>query len=285
MQIDPKLVKALREKTGAGMMDCKQALQEAGGDIAEAEKILRKKGIAVAGKKALRAAKEGCIASYIHHGSKLGVLLEVNCETDFVARNEGFRELVKDITQHIAAANPSYVRREDVPAAVVEGEKEIYRAQVKDKPAPAIEKIVAGKLEKFYSQVCLLEQPREHRGSPLHSLAARRGNPGLDTGRVIHSAVATPLCRRERERGYISGAAGLSILSRFSTRRATHCRGRLLVIACDGRDASTPLSAGSARLQMIAAPSNHHHSCQGRPLSVKPSACRRPRPRLRNTSA
>jgi elongation factor Ts len=159
MQIDPKLVKALREKTGAGMMECKQALVEAGGDIVEAEKILRKKGIAVAGKKASRVAKEGCIASYIHHGSKLGVLLEVNCETDFVARNEGFRELVKDITQHIAAANPTYVRREDVPAVVVDGEKEIYRAQVKDKPAPAIENIVKGKLEKFYSQVCLLEQP------------------------------------------------------------------------------------------------------------------------------
>lgn len=159
MQIDPKLVKELREKTGAGMMDCKQALQEANGDIAEAEKILRKKGISTANKKASRAAKEGCVASYIHHGSKLGVLVEINCETDFVARNDAFRELVKDITQHIAAANPSYVKREDVPAVVVDGEKEIYRAQVKDKPAPAVEKIVAGKLEKFYSTVCLLEQP------------------------------------------------------------------------------------------------------------------------------
>jgi elongation factor Ts len=113
----------------------------------------------VAGKKAGRAAKEGCIASYIHHGSKLGVLVEINCETDFVARNDAFRELVKDVTQHIAAANPSYVRREDVPSAVVEGEKEIYRAQVKDKPAAAVDKIVTGKLEKFYSTVCLLEQP------------------------------------------------------------------------------------------------------------------------------
>jgi elongation factor Ts len=157
--IDSKLVKTLREKTGAGMMDCKQALQEAAGDLAGAEKILRKKGIAVAGKKAGRAAKEGCIASYIHHGSKLGVLVEVNCETDFVARNDSFREFVKDITQHIAAANPSYVRREDVPASVVESEKEIYRAQVKDKSPQAVEKIVAGKLEKFYSTVCLLEQP------------------------------------------------------------------------------------------------------------------------------
>ena len=157
--IDSKVVKELRDKTGAGMMDCKVALQEAKGDLAEAEKILRKKGIAVAGKKAARAANEGCIASYIHHGSKLGVLVEINCETDFVARNEHFRELVKDITQHIAAANPSYVKREDVPANILESEKEIYRAQVKDKPPQAVDKIVAGKLEKFYSTVCLLEQP------------------------------------------------------------------------------------------------------------------------------
>jgi elongation factor Ts len=157
--IDSKVVKELRDKTGAGMMDCKVALQEAKGDLVEAEKILRKKGIAVAGKKAARAANEGCIASYIHHGSKLGVLVEINCETDFVARNEHFRELVKDITQHIAAANPSYVKREDVPANILESEKEIYRAQVKDKPPQAVDKIVTGKLEKFYSTVCLLEQP------------------------------------------------------------------------------------------------------------------------------
>jgi elongation factor Ts len=159
MDIDPKQVKALREKTGAGMMDCKQALVEAKGDFAEAEKILRKKGIAVAGKKAVRAANEGCIASYIHHGSKLGVLVEINCETDFVARNDAFRDFVKDITQQIAAAKPTYVKREEVPAAVIASETEIYKAQVKDKPPQAVEKIVAGKLEKFYSTVCLLEQP------------------------------------------------------------------------------------------------------------------------------
>src|SRR6266853_3059300 len=116
MQIDPQLVKALREKTGAGMMDCKQALQEANGDMAEADKILRKKGINTANKKASRSANDGCIASYIHHGSKLGVLVEVNSETDFVARNENFRDFVKDIAQQIAAANPTYVKREDVPA-------------------------------------------------------------------------------------------------------------------------------------------------------------------------
>ena len=159
MQINSQDVKVLREKTGAGMMDCKQALIEAKGDAAEAEKILRKKGIAIAGKKAARTAKDGCIASYIHHGSKLGVLLEVNCETDFVARNDIFREFVKDITQQIAAANPSYVNRENVPANVIEMEKEIYLAQVKNKPPQAVEKIVAGKLEKFYSTVCLIEQP------------------------------------------------------------------------------------------------------------------------------
>jgi elongation factor Ts len=158
-QIDSQQVKMLREKTGAGMMDCKAALVESKGDMSEAEKILRKKGIAMAGNKSARSANEGCIASYIHHGSKLGVLVEVNCESDFVARNDAFRELVKDIAQQIAAANPSYVRREEVPAAVVEAEKEIYRAQVKDKPAPAIEKICAGKLDKFYSTVCLMEQP------------------------------------------------------------------------------------------------------------------------------
>lgn len=159
MEIDSQVVKILREKTGAGMMDCKKALVESNGNAAEAEVILRKKGIAVAGKKAERAANEGCIASYIHHGSKLGVLVEINCETDFVARTDGFRDLVKEIAQQIAAANPTYVKREEVPANIVAAENEIYKAQVKDKPAPAVEKIVAGKLEKFYSTICLVEQP------------------------------------------------------------------------------------------------------------------------------
>ncbi|MEI8314876.1 MAG: translation elongation factor Ts [Verrucomicrobiota bacterium] len=159
MEIDSQVVKILREKTGAGMMDCKKALVESNGNAAEAEVILRKKGVAVAGKKAERAANEGCIASYIHHGSKLGVLVELNCETDFVARNDAFRELVKDIAQQIAAANPTYVKREDVPASIVAAELEIYKAQVKDKPPQAVEKIVAGKLDKFYSTICLVEQP------------------------------------------------------------------------------------------------------------------------------
>jgi elongation factor Ts len=156
--IDPKVVKQLREKTNAGMMDCKRALEEAGGDIAKAETILRTKGIVSAGKKASRVTKEGIVASYIHLQGKVGVLVEVNCETDFVAKNENFRGFVKDITLHIAAAHPLYVSREDVPGTLVEAERQIYKAQVKGKPANVVEKIVDGKLDKFYSTVCLLEQ-------------------------------------------------------------------------------------------------------------------------------
>ncbi len=157
-EINPQLVKQLREKTNAGMMDCKRALTEAGGDIEKAESILRTKGIARAGKKASRATKEGVVASYIHLQGKVGVLVEVNCETDFVAKNDNFRELVKDITLHIAAAHPHYVTREQVPAGLLEKEKEIYRGQVQGKPAAVTEKIVEGKLEKFYSSVCLMDQ-------------------------------------------------------------------------------------------------------------------------------
>jgi elongation factor Ts len=156
--IDPKVVKQLREKTNAGMMDCKRALEEAGGDLAKAETILRTKGIASAGRKASRVTKEGVVASYIHLQGKVGVLVEVNCETDFVAKNENFRSFVKDITLHIAAAHPLYVSREDVPGKLTEAEREIYKAQVKGKPANVTEKIVGGKLDKFYSTVCLLEQ-------------------------------------------------------------------------------------------------------------------------------
>jgi len=156
--IDPKIVKQLREKTNAGMMDCKRALEEAGGDMTKAETILRTKGIASAGKKASRVTKEGIVASYIHLQGKVGVLVEVNCETDFVAKNENFRNFVKDITLHIAAAHPLYVSREDVPTSLIEAEREIYKAQVTGKPANVVEKIVDGKLDKFYSTVCLLEQ-------------------------------------------------------------------------------------------------------------------------------
>src|SRR5438445_3186064 len=133
--IDPKVVKQLREKTNAGMMDCKRALQEAGGDLQKAEAILRTKGIASAGKKASRATKQGIVASYIHLQGKVGVLVEVNCETDFVARNDNFREFVKDITLHIAAAHPLYVSRADVPGNLIEAEREIYKAQSQGKPA------------------------------------------------------------------------------------------------------------------------------------------------------
>ncbi len=157
-EINPQLVKQLREKTNAGFMDCKRALAESGGDLGKAEAILRTKGMTSAGKKASRATKEGIVASYIHLQGKVGVLVEVDCETDFVARNENFRDFVKDITLHIAAAHPLYVNREQVSSKVVEAERAIYEAQVKDKPANVVSKIVEGKLDKFYSTVCLLEQ-------------------------------------------------------------------------------------------------------------------------------
>jgi elongation factor Ts len=156
--VNPALVKQLRDKTNAGMMDCKKALVETDGDLEKAEDLLRKKGIASASKKASRSAKEGIVASYIHLQGKVGVLVEVNCETDFVAKNEIFRDFVKDITLHIAAAHPIYVSRDQVAPSVIEREREIYRAQVKDKPANVVEKIVDGKLDKFFGSVCLLDQ-------------------------------------------------------------------------------------------------------------------------------
>src|SRR5438105_15832788 len=158
MEINPQLVKQLREKTNAGFMDCKRALAESGGDLEKAEAILRTKGIAGAGKKASRATKEGIVASYIHLQGKVGVLVEVNCETDFVARNENFHDFVKDITLHIAAAHPLYVSREQVPSKTIEAERAIYEAQMKDKAADVISKMVDGKLDKFFSTVCLLEK-------------------------------------------------------------------------------------------------------------------------------
>jgi elongation factor Ts len=160
-EITAKMVQELREKSGAGMMDCKRALTDSGGDMAKAEDVLRKKGLAAAAKKSARAATEGAVASYIHMGGKIGVLVEVNCETDFVARTEGFQTLVKDLAMQIAASAPLYVRREDVPAAIVEKEKEIAKAQAREqkKPDAIIEKIATGKVEKYYGEVCLLEQP------------------------------------------------------------------------------------------------------------------------------
>ncbi|MFA5191058.1 MAG: translation elongation factor Ts [Verrucomicrobiia bacterium] len=157
-EISAQIVKKLREETGAGMMECKKALGEANGDFEKAKLILRKRGIAIADKKSARAAKEGIIASYIHVGDKVGVLVEVNCESDFVGRNPDFREFVKNITLQIAAAEPRYVAREDVPADIIEREKEVAAAQVKNKPPQAVAKILEGKLDKFYQTVCLLEQ-------------------------------------------------------------------------------------------------------------------------------
>ena len=154
-------VKDLRERTGAGVMDCKAALEASKGDMQGAIEHLRKKGLADAAKKAHREAKDGVVASYIHPGSKIGVLVEINCETDFVARTDDFQQLVKDVAMQVAAANPSYVAREDVPGAVVEKEREIYRQQMADqkKPPQVVDKIIEGKLEKFYAESCLLEQP------------------------------------------------------------------------------------------------------------------------------
>jgi elongation factor Ts len=172
--LDTDSVKRLREISGAGIMDCKDALSQAGGDIEKATAILRKKGIEMATKKASREAKEGRVEAYIHHGGKIGVLVEVNCETDFVARNDDFRNFMKDVAMQIAALGPRYISREEVPVEVLEAERQIAKEQmnpapksetkilrcgVKGKPQQAVEKAIPGKLEKFYQQVCLLEQP------------------------------------------------------------------------------------------------------------------------------
>jgi elongation factor Ts len=159
--ITAALVKDLRERTGAGMMECKKALQATNGDIAEAEIWLRKHGIAAAAKKASRVTRQGLIGSYIHAGGQLGVLVEVNCESDFVARTDDFKELVHDLAMHIAAADPRYLKREEVPADVLEKEREIARERARNegKPEKILDRIVEGRLAKFYEEVCLLEQP------------------------------------------------------------------------------------------------------------------------------
>src|SRR6201993_3230897 len=158
VNISANQVKALREKTGAPMMDCKQALTEAKGDLEKAVVLLRKRGVSVAAKKASRTTSEGAVESYIHAGGKIGVLVEINCESDFVARTDDFKELVHDIVMHIAASDPKYVRKEDVTKADFDREKEIYLAQAiaSGKPAHIAEKMVTGKMEKFYEEVCLL---------------------------------------------------------------------------------------------------------------------------------
>jgi elongation factor Ts len=179
MQVTAQMVKELRERTGAGMMDCKAALTETGGDMEKAVDVLRKKGLAAAAKRAGRVAADGAVGSYIHAGGKIGVLVEVNCETDFVARTEGFQELVKDIAMHIAAADPRFVRREEVSADVLERERAIYseQAAASGKPAAVVVKIVEGKLEKYYAEACLLEQPFVK-------------NPDISVGRMVTDAVA-----------------------------------------------------------------------------------------------
>jgi elongation factor Ts len=160
MEISIELVKDLRQRTGAGVIDCKTALQETKGNVDAAIDYLRRKGLATAAKKAGRIATDGLVSSYIHAGGKMGVLVEINCETDFVAKTEDFQAFVKNIAMHIAAANPQYIKREEIPTEVLEKEKEIYRTQALEsgKPAKVIDKIVEGKLERFYSEVCLLEQ-------------------------------------------------------------------------------------------------------------------------------
>jgi elongation factor Ts len=160
-EVNAAQVRELREKTGAGFMDCKRALAEHNGDVAKAVVYLREKGLAAAAKRSARTASEGIVGSYIHAGGKIGVLVEVNCETDFVARTQEFQNLVKDLAMQVAAASPRYVRPEEVSQAVLDAERSIYRVQASEsgKPAPVVEKIVDGKIEKFLSDVCLLQQP------------------------------------------------------------------------------------------------------------------------------
>ena len=179
MEITAAMVKKLRDLTGAGMMECKAALTEAKGDLEEATTILRKRGLALATKKAGRSTNEGVIGNYIHMGGKIGVLVEVNCESDFVARTEDFQSLAREIAMHIAAANPEYVRREDVPPDVLERERGIYRGQMEGqkKPPQVIDKIVEGKLNSFYEQVCLLEQPSIR-------------DPKVTIGQTVQAAIA-----------------------------------------------------------------------------------------------
>jgi elongation factor Ts len=182
VNISAAQVKELREKTGAPMMDCKQALTEAKGDMEQAVVVLRKKGVSVAAKKATRVTSEGSVASYIHAGGKIGVLVEINCESDFVARTEDFKELVHDIAMHIAASDPKFVRKEDVTPAAYEREKDIFRAQAiaSGKPANIAEKMVEGKMAKFYEEVCLLEQPfiKDQTVSIAQLIAAKIGKLG-----------------------------------------------------------------------------------------------------------
>jgi elongation factor Ts len=214
-------VKELREKTGAPMMDCKQALTEAKGDLDQAVVLLRKKGVSVAAKKATRATSEGSVGYYIHAGGKIGVLVEVNCESDFVARTDDFKELVHDIAMHIAASDPKFVRKEDVTVQDLEREKDIYRAQAaaSGKPANIIEKMVTGRMEKFYEEVCLLEQPfiKDQTVSISQLIAAKIGKLGENIAvrrfarfKVgdVNATVAFVNAKSENEGGEASSPAG-----------------------------------------------------------------------------
>ncbi len=178
-EITAALVKQLRDATGAGMMECKAALKESNGDLQAANDILRKRGLAQAGKKAGRSTNEGLIGSYIHMGGKIGVLVEINCESDFVARTEDFQNLAREIAMHIAAVSPQYVRREEIPADVLDRERAIYKGQMEgqNKPAAVIEKIVVGKLNSFYEQVCLMDQ-------------ASVRDPKVTIGQLVQTAIA-----------------------------------------------------------------------------------------------
>ncbi len=214
--VSASMVKELREKTGAGMRDCKKVLAEAGGDMARAEELLRKKGLAAAAKKSSRAATEGAVASYIHMGGKIGVLIEVNCETDFVARTEGFQALVKDLSLHVAAAAPLYVRREEVPAEVIAKELEIARAQAREqkKPEPIVEKIATGKVEKYYAETCLLEQPfvkddKKKIQDVLNEAVARIGE-NLQVRRFVRYVLGEGLEKKKEDyAAEVAKAAGL----------------------------------------------------------------------------
>ena len=195
MEITAAMVKKLRDATGAGMMECKAALTEANGDLEAATTLLRKRGLAAATKKAGRSTSEGLVGHYIHMGGKIGVLVEVNCESDFVARTDDFNNLVKDVAMHIAAASPRWVRREDVPASDVDKEKAIYRAQMEKegKPANVLEKIIEGKLGSFYSQFVLLDQPfvRDDKQTVSQLVAAASAKTGenIQVGRFIRMRV------------------------------------------------------------------------------------------------
>jgi elongation factor Ts len=182
MEVNASVVKELREKTGAGMMDCKKALAETEGDVQKAVDYLRQKGLAAAAKKADRVAADGAVGAYVHPGGKIGVLVEINCETDFVARTTEFQALLKDIAMQVAAANPRYIRREDVIPAELDKEKQIYRQQALEtgKPEKVIDKIIEGKIERFYSEVCLLEQsfikdPDKNVSTVINDAIARLG--------------------------------------------------------------------------------------------------------------